>query len=53
MGTKSAFINATWYTFTGEIFPGESMQSLIHILEIGAVVLVIGAFLAYAKKLRS
>lgn len=52
-GSLGVFINATYYTFTGELFPGESMQSLIQVLEIGAVVAVLGAFLAYMKKLRS
>ena len=44
--------SATYYVFTGEIFPGESMQSLITILEAGAVIPVIGALYPYLKKLR-
>ena len=47
------FINATYYALWGEIFPGESMQSLIQIIEIGAVVLAIGSFYVYVRKVRS
>lgn len=47
------FLNSTWYVFTGQVFPGQTIEGLTLTIEIGAVVILLGGFYAYYRNIKS